>query len=245
MRFDVLTIFPEAFDALRVGLLGKAVESGLVSVGVHDLRNWASPPHRKVDDVPFGGGPGMVMTPGPVVEAVESLRGPGSLVVLLAAGGRPFDQARAEELSREEHILVVCGRYEGMDDRIRHILGAEEVSIGPFVLSGGEYAALCLIDAVARLEEGVLGNESSLAEESFSSGLLEYPQFTRPQEFRGLRVPEVLLSGDHARIAAWRRRQALVKTVLTRPELLDRAALTEAERLQVERWKTEETDIID
>lgn len=231
MKFDVLTIFPEAFESpLKVSLLGKAIESGLLEVEVHDLRDWAPGPHRKVDDAPFGGGAGMVMAPGPVVEAVEAVRRAGGRVILLAAAGKPLTQALAAELSSEEQVVLVCGRYEGMDDRIRQVLGADEVSIGEYVLAGGEMPALVLIEAVSRLVPGVLGNAESLGEESFSDGLLEYPQYTRPAEFRGLKVPDVLISGHHAMVAAWRREQALKRTLERRPHLLETAELSEAER---------------
>jgi tRNA (guanine37-N1)-methyltransferase len=232
MRFDVVTIFPEAFDSpLRVSLLGKAIESGVLSVDVHDLRRWAEGPHRKVDDEPFGGGAGMVMTPGPLVAAVEELRSPNGEVVLMSAAGAPLNQQAVEAFSQSEQIVLLCGRYEGIDARVAEALHAREMSVGEFVLAGGELAALVVIEAVARLITGVMGNRDSLSEESFTGGLLEYPQYTRPAEFRGLAVPEVLLSGDHARIAAWRREQAIRQTAKTRPELLDQVDLTEKERM--------------
>jgi tRNA (guanine37-N1)-methyltransferase len=238
LKFDVLTIFPEAFESpLKVSLLGKAIESGLLEVGVHDLRDWAPGPHRKVDDAPFGGGAGMVMAPGPVVEAVEAVRRPGGRVILLAAAGRPLTQALAAELSSEEQVVLVCGRYEGMDDRIRQVLGADEVSIGEYVLAGGEMPALVLVEAVSRLLPGVIGNAESLGEESFSDGLLEYPQYTRPAEFRGLKVPDVLLSGHHGMVAAWRREQALKRTLERRPQLLQTAELSDAERDKLRSWQ--------
>jgi tRNA (guanine37-N1)-methyltransferase len=231
LKFDVVTIFPDWFDSpLRTGLLGKALLSGLLQVRIHDLRQWGSGPHRKVDDAPFGGGAGMVMAAGPVVEAVEAVRAPGGRVVLLAAGGRPLTQAAVQDFSHEAQLVLVCGRYEGMDDRIREVLGAEEWSIGEFVLGGGEVAAWAVIEAVSRLVPGLMGNEASIGEESFSSGLLEYPQYTRPAEFRGFRVPEVLLSGNHGAVAAWRREQALRRTLRHRPHLLDQARLSEEER---------------
>lgn len=237
MRFDVLTIFPEAFDSpLKVSLLGKAIGSGILEVAVHDVREWAPGPHRKVDDAPFGGGAGMVMAPGPVVDAVEAVRRTGGRVVLLAAAGRPLTQSLVSELSSEEQVVLVCGRYEGMDDRIPEVLGAEEVSIGEYVLAGGEMPALVLIEAVSRLLPGVMGNEESLGEESFADGLLEYPQYTRPADFRGLKVPDVLISGHHGMVAAWRREQALRRTLERRPELLETAALTEAEREKLRTW---------
>ncbi|MGH9269502.1 MAG: tRNA (guanosine(37)-N1)-methyltransferase TrmD [Acidimicrobiales bacterium] len=231
MRFDVITIFPEALvSPLSAGLLGKAIESRLVQVVLHDLRDWAKGGHRKVDDAPFGGGPGMVMKPEPLVEAVEEVRGPGGRVVLLGAAWRRFTQALAAELALAPQLVLICGRYEGVDDRVHALVGAEEVSIGDFVLIGGEVAALAVIEAVARLVSGVVGNASSLEEESYASGLLEYPQYTRPAEYRGLKVPEVLASGDHARVARWRREQALLRTLRLRPDLIESAPLSEEER---------------
>lgn len=240
MRIDVVTIFPEAFESpLRASLLGKALQKGLVEVVVHDLRRWSEPPHNKVDDQPYGGGAGMVMMPGPVVDAVESVIQPEGLPILLSASGRPFDHASAKRLAAMTQLVIVCGRYEGLDHRIGQVLGAEELSIGQFVLSGGEFAALVVIDAVARLLPGVMGNQESLNEESFGSGLLEYPQYTRPQEFRGLKVPEVLLSGNHAEIIRWQRTQSLRQTFKNRPEMLSEAELSSEESVQIERWRTE------
>lgn len=241
MRFDVLTIFPEMFESpLKASLLGKAIQAGILEVGVHDLREWAPLPHRKVDGAPFGGGAGMVMAPGPVVEAVEAVRKPGARVLLMAAAGKPLTQVLAAELASEEKVVLVCGRYEGMDDRIRQALAAEEVSIGEYVLAGGEMPALVLIEAVSRLIPGVMGNADSLGEESFADGLLEYPQYTRPADFRGLKVPEILVSGHHAKVVAWRREQALRRTFERRPDLLRTASLTDAERQTVEAWSNEQ-----
>lgn len=240
MRFDVLTIFPEVFESpLKASLLGKAIEARILEVGIHDLRNWAPLPHRKVDDAPFGGGAGMVMAPGPVVDAVEAVRKPEGRVLLLAAAGKPFTQALAAELATEEQVVLVCGRYEGMDDRIRQVLGAEEISIGEYVLAGGEMPALVLIEAVSRLIPGVMGNADSLGEESFADGLLEYPQYTRPAEYRGLKVPDILLSGHHANVVAWRREQALRRTFDHRPELLETSSLTEQEQRLVDSWRSQ------
>lgn len=240
MRFDVVTIFPEAYASpLSVSLLGKAIAGSVLEVGVHDLRQWAEGPHRKVDDAPFGGGAGMVMTPGPLIAAVEAVRRPGGRVVLLSAAGRRFDQRYAAELSTAEQVVLVCGRYEGVDDRVATIVGAEELSIGDVVLAGGDAAALVVVEAVARLLPGVLGNEESLTHESFAGGLLEYPQYTRPAEMRGHWVPEVLLSGDHGRIAAWRRAESLRRTFQRRPDLLESASLTDEERRTVAAWRRE------
>lgn len=240
MRFDVISIFPEFFETpLQVSLVSKAIAAGLLQVGIHDLRDWAPGPHRKVDDAPFGGGAGMVMTPGPVVEAVEAVRRPGGTVVLLTAAGRQLDQQTVHRLAEAEQLVLVCGRYEGMDERIGEELDAQEVSIGPYVLAGGEAPALVVVESVARLIPGVLGNQESLSEESFVSGLVEYPHYTRPADFRGRMVPDVLVSGDHGRVAAWRRRQALWRTLQRWPRLLAGAKLSDEERALIEQWRSD------
>lgn len=221
MRFDVVTLFPELFDAhLKTSILGKAVEAGVIEVGVHDLREHGLGRHRSVDDEPFGGGAGMVMRPEPIFEAVDELRSESSHVVLLSARGRRFDHRSAEELAKRDHVILICGRYEGVDERVAEHLCDDEVSIGDFVLAGGELAALIVIETTARLVPGVLGNVESLASESFTAGGLEYPQYTRPAEYRGHRVPEVLVSGDHGAIERWRREQAEQTTRMRRPDLL-------------------------
>ena len=234
MRFDVLTIFPRIFTApLDETILRRAQDAGLIEVQVHDLRGWATDRHRTVDDYPFGGGPGMVMKPEPLfqaVAAIQPLAEPRATVVLLTPQGQRLDQALVEELAALPRLLLICGRYEGVDERVREHLVEREVSVGDFVVSGGELPALLLIDAVARQVPGVLGSDLSLDEESFSGGLLEYPQYTRPAEFEGHGVPEVLLSGHHAEIAKWRRRQRLLRTRARRPDLLDAADLTAEER---------------
>jgi tRNA (guanine37-N1)-methyltransferase len=214
MRFDVVTIFPAMFGPVfEKGVVGRAIERGLIQLQAHDLRDYTHDRHRQVDDMPFGGGPGMVMKPEPVIEAVESLReanrGP---VVLLEPWGERLDQALAAQLAREPGLIVVCGRYEGIDDRVRTALQAREISIGDYVLSGGEIPAMVVIDAVARLVPGVLGDPGSLEGDSFTADLVGHPQYTRPAEFRGLRVPEVLLSGNHQEIDAWRREEARRRT---------------------------------
>lgn len=218
MRIDILTLFPEMFTGFLDGsLLGAARAAGLLDVRVTNIRDFAEGVHRQVDDRPFGGGPGMLLMPGPVVHCVESVQreaaAPGHLVMLTPAGRR-LDQAIVEELARQERIVLVCGRYEGFDDRVRQTLDPDEISIGDFVLSGGEVAAMVIVDAVARLVPGVLGDAESARQDSFSGAerLVEGPQYTRPREFRGLHVPEVLLSGDHRRIAAWRHEQAVDAT---------------------------------
>ena len=221
MRVDVFTIFPVILEApLRESLLGKAMASGVIDIRVHDLRDWSSDPHRRVDDESFGGGPGMVMTPGPFFAAVESLDPGRGRVLLLSPAGRRLDQALVRELATEPHLTLLCGRYEGVDERVVEGLPAEEVSIGDFVLSGGELPALVLIEAVTRLVPGVVGNEGSLERDSFSEpNLLDHPHYTRPREFRGMEVPEVLPSGNHADIERWRREAAAAKTVRNRPDL--------------------------
>jgi tRNA (guanine37-N1)-methyltransferase len=219
-RFDILTLFPTIFDGpLRESLLGRAIERGLIEVRLHDIRDHAHDKHRQVDDYAFGGGPGMVMKPEPVFEAVESLGEGKKRVLVLSPAGRRLDQALVRELAGEPWLVLVCGRYEGVDERVIEGLPAEEVSIGDFVLAGGEVAALALVEAVTRLVPGVVGNEESLTAESFEEGLLDYPHYTRPASFRGMDVPEVLLSGDHARIEEWRRSAAVHKTQKNRPDL--------------------------
>jgi tRNA (guanine37-N1)-methyltransferase len=222
MLVDVITIFPGFFDSpLATGLLGKAGERGLVTVRTHDLRRWATGRHRSVDDTPFGGGAGMVMTPEPWFEALDELLAEGpARVVMLAPDGARFDQAAAARLAGEPRLILCCGRYEGIDERVRSRVD-EVLSVGDYVLAGGETAALVVLDAVARLVPGVMGNAASAADESFASGLLEYPQYTRPAVYRGLAVPEVLRSGDHGAISRWRHEQAVERTRATRPDLVD------------------------
>jgi tRNA (guanine37-N1)-methyltransferase len=220
VRIDLLTIFPGIFEGpLRESLLGKAIAGGLIDVQVHDIRDHAAGRHRQVDDESFGGGPGMVMKPEPIFEAVEALNAEGARTILLSPAGRRLDQALARELSAEQRLVLICGRYEGVDERVVEGLPAEEISIGDYVLSGGDIPALVLIEAVTRLVPGVVGREESLERESFESGGLDHPHYTRPQEFRGMPVPEVLTSGDHARIAEWRRNAAREKTRRNRPDL--------------------------
>lgn len=221
MRIDVFTIFPEILEGpLRASLLGKAIETGIVAVRVHDLREFTSDKHRQVDDESYGGGPGMVMKPEPVFAAVESLGEDRGRVILLSPAGRRLDQALVRELAAEPHLVLIAGRYEGVDERVVQGLPAEEVSIGDYVLAGGELPALVLIEAVTRLVPGVIGNEASHARDSFSEGAaLDHPHYTRPREFRGMRVPDVLLSGDHQAIEAWRREAARAKTRTNRPDL--------------------------
>jgi len=221
MRFDVVTIFPGMFGPVfQQGIIGRAVERGVLELQAHDLREHTHDRHRQVDDMPFGGGPGMVMKPEPVIEAVESIRAKNSgPVVLMEPWGEILDQKVAADLAQTAGLIIVCGRYEGIDDRVRTALRAREISIGDYVLSGGEIPAMVLIDAVARLVPGVVGDPGSLAQDSFSDELTGWPQFTRPAEYRGMTVPDVLLSGDHARIKQWRRQQAAQRRVPQRKEL--------------------------
>jgi len=234
MKLDVVTIFPRMVEApLAEGVVGRAIQRGLIDVRVHDLRAHTTDRHRSVDDVPFGGGPGMVMTPEPLFRAVDAIareRGEPAAVILTSPDGRLFTHREAERLARLGHVVVLCGRYEGVDDRVRHHLATEELSIGDYVLSGGELPALVIVDAVARLIPGVVGDEASVARDTFARGLLDFPQYTRPAAFRGLEVPPVLLSGHHAEIERWRRREALARTLETRPELLETAALDDEDR---------------
>lgn len=233
MRIDILTVLPDLFPGvLHASILGRAVARGIVDVRVHDLREWTTDRHRTTDDYPFGGGPGMVMKPEPVFGAVREItadRRPRPRVLLTCPQGRPLDQATVQRFASGDDLLIICGRYEGFDERIRTLVD-EEVSIGDYVLTGGELAALVITDAVVRLQPGVLGGDESALEESFSEGLLEYPQYTRPASFEGLDVDPVLLSGDHGRIAEWRRRESIRRTAQRRPDLLVRAELSEEER---------------
>ena len=235
MRIDVFTIFPEMIgDYVGRSILGRASDAGLLEVNARDLRAATSDVHRTVDDSPFGGGAGMVLMPDPVFAAVEAAEPPRPLI-LLDPAGRRFDQGVAHELAARDGFSLLCGRYEGVDERIRDELCDEELSIGDLVLAGGELAALVVVEAVARLLPGVLGNEASTDEEAFSSGLLEYPQYTRPADFRGNEVPEVLRSGDHARIAQWRHAMAIHRTLERRPDLIQRrGGLTDEERSLLE-----------
>lgn len=235
MRFDILTIFPDMFlPHLQEGMLARGVKRGVVDVHVTNIRDFAKGVHRTTDDRPYGGGEGMVMKAGPICRALESIeRIQGkSVVVLLSPQGTPFDQSMAWDMSGWDRIILICGRYEGIDERIRHCSVDVEISIGDYILSGGEVAAMVVMDTVSRLIPGVLGGERSTLEDSFEDHLLEYPQYTRPQVFQGAAVPEVLLSGDHERIRLWRRAQSLKRTRSRRPDLFKRAVLTaEDERI--------------
>ncbi len=238
MRVDVFTIFPEIITSYAsVSILGRAQESGILDLTAVDLRDGADDERRTVDDTPFGGGAGMILKPEPIfrmVEEVEAQRGPARPLIALVPHGRPFDQAEASRLSLLDGFSLLCGRYEGIDQRVLDELVDEELSVGDFVLAGGELAALCIIEAAVRLVPGVLGNEASPEEESFAEGLLEYPQWTKPARFRDLEVPPVLRSGDHGKVAAWRRAQALLRTVERRPDLIEaRGGLSDEEQALV------------
>jgi len=225
MRIDVLTLFPEMFEStLSCSILKRAQDEDIVEIVLTNIRDFATDNYRKVDDKPYGGGPGMVMMPGPVFacfEHVQNLSTEKGRVILLTPQGQRFDQRKATELSKENRLILIAGRYEGFDERIRISLDAEQISIGDYVLNGGELAAMVVIDAVVRLLPGALGDEDSAKDDSFSEGLLEYPQYTRPEVFRDMKVPDILLSGDHAKIAEWRRQQALERTKKWRPDLLE------------------------
>ncbi len=241
MKFDIVTIFPRMIDAgLEEGVVGRARERGRLDIAVHNLRDFTTDRHHVVDDVPFGGGPGMVMKPEPLFAAMDAIvarRGPPGAVVLLTPAGRPFSQREAKRFAALGHIVVLCGRYEGIDERVREQWATDEVSIGDYVLSGGELPALVIVDAVARLVPGVVGDEQSVAGDSFERGLLDYPHYTRPAEFAGMRVPEVLTSGHHGEIRRWRRQQALKRTFERRPDLLETAVLDDEERGWLREWK--------
>jgi tRNA (guanine37-N1)-methyltransferase len=234
VQFDIVTIFPRMVEAaLAEGILGRAIAIGRLRVDVRDLRDYTDDRHRTVDDVPYGGGPGMLLKPEPLfraVDAIEAERGAPDAIVLVSPQGRRFTQTEAARLARLTHVVILSGRYEGVDDRVREHLATEELSVGDYVLSGGELPALIIVDAVARLIPGVVGDQQSVEGESFERGLLDFPQYTRPAAFRDLRVPDVLVSGHHAAIRRWRKRQALERTLARRPELLAEATLDEEER---------------
>ena len=245
MQFEVFTLLPEVFPPyLESSILQRARQRGLIDVRVHNIRDYTHDRHHTTDDTPYGGGGGMVMKPEPVFEAVESVLGPqpGPVpLILLTPQGRVFTQRVAEEFARFERIAMLCGRYEGVDERIRQHLVADEISIGDYVLTGGELPALLIIDAVSRLIPGVLGDPTGAQDDSHSMGLLEYPHYTKPSEFRGWKVPEVLLSGDHAKIEKWRREQSLARTLKKRPDMLETAELSEKEKKFIEELRSKET----
>jgi tRNA (guanine37-N1)-methyltransferase len=243
IKFDVLSIFPEMFSSpLNFSLLKKAQEKGLLNICLHDIRNWANDKHKMTDDAPYGGGCGMVMKVEPVEKALAAIRSPedDSLVVLMTPQGETFNQKIAAQLAEKKQIIIICGRYEGVDERIREHLVDREISIGDYILTGGDLAALVLIDAVSRLIPDVLGNPESTLGESFSHNLLEYPQYTRPAEYKGWMVPDVLLSGNHAQIELWHRRESLKRTYQRRPDLLKKIKLSAEDRKNLEKIKLED-----
>jgi len=221
MKIDIITLFPGMFKgAFEESILKRAIKKGCLDLKLHNLRDYSSDKHKKVDDKPFGGGPGMVLQVRPIFDAVSALRKKETKVILLSPQGRFFRQKHASKLAKEQHIILLCGHYEGVDDRVREYLVDEEISIGDYVLTGGEIPAMVLVDSIARLIPGVLGNEKSIIDETFCDKLIEYPQYTRPSDFKGMKVPEVLLSGDHKKIKLWRKKQSIKKTKRKRPELL-------------------------
>jgi len=245
MRIDILTLFPDAISCgIDYSIIKRAREAGILSVFVHNIRDWTEDKHRTTDEAPYGGGAGMVMKPEPIFKAAEHVKTEywtnESRVVLMSPQGELFTQKKAEELSLCPHLVFICGHYEGVDERVREHLVTDEISIGDYVLTGGELPSLVVLDSVSRLIPGVLGAEESALEESFAEGLLEYPQYTRPADFRGWRVPDVLLSGHHAEIAKWRRTQSLLRTLKRRPDMLSRAALTEKDLKILEHLKESE-----
>jgi tRNA (guanine37-N1)-methyltransferase len=249
MQFEVFTLLPDVFPPyLESSILQRARQRGLIDVRIHNIRDYTHDKHHTTDDTPYGGGGGMVMKPEPVFEAVESVLGiasgqaqpPSIPVILLTPQGRVFTQRVAEELSRHERIALLCGRYEGVDERIREHLVTDEISVGDYVLTGGELPALLIIDAVSRLIPGVLGDPTGAEDDSHSMGLLEYPHYTKPSGFRGWKVPEVLLSGDHGKIEKWRREQALQRTLQKRPDMIEKAQLSEAEKRFLEKLKSKD-----
>lgn len=231
MKIDILTLFPNMFDVLNHSILGKAKEKNIININAIDFREYSNNKHNQVDDYPFGGGQGMVLKPEPIFNAVESLtKTKNTRIILLCPQGEKFTQQKAEELSKEEHLIFICGHYEGYDERIREYLVTDELSIGDYILTGGELAAMTIIDSVVRLIPDVLGKEESHKDDSFSTGLLEYPQYTRPQDFRGMKVPDVLISGHHKNIELYRKKESLRRTYLRRPDLLENYNLSDEEK---------------
>ncbi len=232
MRFDIITIFPEMLrSAFSAGIIKKAIDRGLLEINLHNLRDFAHNKHRQVDDRPYGGGEGMVLKPEPIFEAVEKIKSfPDAVVYLLSPQGKRFDSRLAQELATKKQVILICGRYEGVDERVSQYLADSEISIGDYVLTGGEPAAWVIVDAVARFIPGVVGRPESVVHDSFFDGLLDYPHYTRPREFRGLRVPSVLFSGNHEKIIRWRKQKALEKTWRWRPDILEKRAISSEEK---------------
>ncbi|MTI47684.1 MAG: tRNA (guanosine(37)-N1)-methyltransferase TrmD [Firmicutes bacterium] len=230
MKIDVLTLFPEMFNSLNHSIIGRAIDSGLISINYTNIRDFSQDKHNRVDDYPFGGGPGMVMKPGPVFRSIESVKQDNSRVIYLSPKGKVFNQEIANELSKEDHIVLLCGHYEGIDNRVIEEYVTDEISIGDYVLTGGEIASMVIIDSVARLIPGVLGKDESFMDESHYDGLLEYPQYTRPREFNELKVPDILLSGNHQKIDEWRKYQSIKSTLINRPDMIEKKDFNEEEK---------------
>ena len=238
MKFDVLTLFPEMFEILKSSVIGKAIEKDLIDINLINIRDFSNDKHKKVDDTPYGGGAGMVMKPDVVYSAYDSVKDKNAKVIYMSPQGKKLNQKKVEELSKENHLIILCGHYEGIDQRVLDKIVDEEISIGDYVLTGGELPAMVMIDAISRYVDGVISGES-ISEESFSNGLLEYPQYTRPEVFMGEKVPEVLLSGHHENINKWRRQESLKNTLKKRPELLDDIELTEKEKIYIKNLNEE------
>ncbi|WP_343841069.1 tRNA (guanosine(37)-N1)-methyltransferase TrmD [Salinibacillus aidingensis] len=241
MHIDILTLFPEMFEGvLNSSILKKAKDMEAVQYNTINFRSYSDNKHQKVDDYPYGGGAGMVLTPQPLFDAVEDLssnRSSKPRVILMSPQGEPYTQKKAEEFSREEHLILICGHYEGYDERIRTHLATDEISVGDYILTGGELGAMVVTDSVVRLLPGVLGNDHSAIQDSFSTGLLEHPHYTRPREFRGMNVPDVILSGDHQKIEDWRQKESLKRTWERRPDLLENVVLTDKQKQWIKQWK--------
>ena len=238
MKFDILTLFPEMFEPIKTSIIGKATEKGIIDINLINIRDFSEDKHNKVDDTPYGGGAGMVMKPDVVYSAYNSIKEEDAKVIYMSPQGKKLNQKKVEELSKENHLIILCGHYEGIDQRVLDKIVDEEISIGDYVLTGGEIPAMVLIDSVSRYIDGVISNES-VSEESFSNGLLEYPQYTRPEVFMGEKVPDVLISGHHENINKWRRQESLKNTLKKRPELLDNIELTEKEKIYIKNLNEE------
>lgn len=238
MKFDILTLFPEMFEPIKTSIIGKATEKGIIDINLINIRDFSEDKHNKVDDTPYGGGAGMVMKPDVVYSAYNSIKAEDAKVIYMSPQGKKLNQKKVEELSKENHLIILCGHYEGIDQRVLDKIVDEEISIGDYVLTGGEIPAMVMIDAISRYVDGVISGES-ISEESFSNGLLEYPQYTRPEIFMGEKVPDVLLSGHHENINKWRRQESLKNTLKKRPELLDDIELTEKEKIYIKNLNEE------
>ena len=238
MKFDILTLFPEMFEPIKTSIIGKATEKGIIDINLINIRDFSEDKHNKVDDTPYGGGAGMVMKPDVVYSAYNSIKAEDAKVIYMSPQGKKLNQKKVEELSKENHLIILCGHYEGIDQRVLDKIVDEEISIGDYVLTGGELPAMVLIDTISRYVDGVISGEST-SEESFSNGLLEYPQYTRPEVFMGEKVPDVLISGHHENINKWRRQESLKNTLKKRPELLDNIDLTEKEKIYIKNLNEE------